>query len=48
MYTYNRPIAGSINFCPDTVITKDSIGLLDVAKHETLHALVSFIYWRCW
>ena len=37
-----RPIAGSVNFCPAALSGNiDNDFLLDVVKHEILHALVS-------
>lgn len=48
--TMDRPIAGYINFCPNSLegMTRDF--LYDVAKHELIHALAFssslFPFWR--
>ena len=43
VFSFCRPIAGSINFCPLSLSGSDIDDdfLLAVAKHEILHALVS-------
>ena len=46
----DRPVAGSINFCPDGVRSRDPDFAFAVAKHELLHAIVFssslFALWR--
>ena len=38
-----RPIAGLINFCPGEVRKNKIEYMIDVAKHEIIHALVSYL-----
>lgn len=46
----DRPIAGTINFCPDGVQDRDPDFAFAVSKHEILHALAIsnflFALWR--
>ena len=46
----DRPVAGSINFCPDGVRSRDPDFAFAVAKHELLHAIgfssSLFALWR--
>lgn len=46
----DRPIAGSINFCPDVLRGQDPDLVFAVTKHEVLHALgfsrTLFPFWR--
>ena len=46
----DRPVAGTINFCPDGVQNRDADFAFAVSKHEILHALgfASFLFalWR--
>lgn len=48
--TLDRPIAGYINFCPDSLEGIPDYLLFDVAKHEMFHALAFstdlFPFWR--
>ena len=41
--SFQRPIAGGVNFCPISVADDegDDDYIMEVAKHEILHALVS-------
>ena len=39
----NRPIAGSINLCPDAVQGSDMEKVITTVKHELLHALVCIV-----
>lgn len=46
----DRPIAGNINFCPAGLQGNAAEFILELAKHETTHALAFasslFAYWR--
>ena len=46
----DRPIAGNINFCPSGLQGNAAEFILELAKHETTHALAFasslFAYWR--
>lgn len=48
--TLDRPIAGNINFCPNGLSGVAADYILELAKHETTHALAFgsslFAYWR--
>lgn len=48
--TQDRPIAGYINFCPNSLEETTRDFLYDVAKHEVIHALAFssslFPFWR--
>ena len=39
---FYRPIAGSVNLCPDAVQGSDKERVIDTVKHELLHAMVSY------
>lgn len=42
--SFNRPIAGYANLCPNMISTQpqEFIGMLSTVKHEIIHALVKF------
>ena len=42
-FSFQRPIAGHVNFCPVSIADNegDDDYIMEVAKHEILHALVS-------
>ena len=48
-FSFQRPIAGRVNFCPISIADKedDDEFLMTVAIHEVLHALVSRLWLEC-
>ena len=38
--TLYRPIAGSVNLCPDVIQGSDTEKVIATVKHELLHAMV--------
>ena len=41
-----RPIAGSVNLCPDAIQRSDMDRVVATVKHELLHAMVCYIHIR--
>ena len=46
----DRPVAGTINFCPDGLASQSQVSAFTLVKHEMLHALAFssslFPFWR--
>ena len=46
LFSFQRPIAGYVNFCPISIADNEG-DLMAVATHEVLHALVSRLWLEC-